>query len=129
VEYCANCAGTLHPLESYQGVMEGVDTLICPRDTRVNDPKNKYFTGCGYSLLGITTELKSKSTDARPRAAAPRRFQSPAPARGTMLVARETYDATDPVTHKIVHVMQVERASQRGAGSTRRAPLPSSPPN
>ena len=76
------------------------DIVRCMHCNRMNTEKARFCNSCANPINVAPVEAKS-----RPRAATPRRFQSPAPARGPLLVARETYDATDPITHKVVHVI------------------------
>jgi uncharacterized OB-fold protein len=115
-EYCGNCGEPLQPVDPYPGAGPSA-TLKCVECGRYNDPANNNCQGCGKSLLAEKTESKSKSElwpKMRPRAVPEDRpvvFQRPAAHAGgglrshQMVVARETFDAVDPRTHYVVHVI------------------------
>jgi hypothetical protein len=99
--FCCQCGNALVALEGDQGVQPG-QTVTCPQCGHMDFPSDKYCVACGEPL-----PLSQASASSRPRRAAVRREQ-PAPSYGgrpTMLTARQTYDARDPVTGNIVHVI------------------------
>jgi hypothetical protein len=109
--YCAKCGSALVPVEGEQPTQSG-ETLKCPLCGHMNSPQNNYCVSCGEPL-----PLSTASASARPRRAltperpAPAVFTRPAAkARdgvrsNQMVVARETFDAIDPRTHQVVHVI------------------------
>ncbi|MHB8488786.1 MAG: zinc ribbon domain-containing protein [Candidatus Dormibacteria bacterium] len=117
VEYCNACGKPLIPLQEYTGVKDG-ETVKCAECSRMNPASANFCSGCGYALPAFTASASSA-----PRRSSSARFQHPhstpspavypAPAgtahegyRGRgFLVAREDFDAIDPTTHKVVHVL------------------------
>jgi uncharacterized Zn finger protein (UPF0148 family) len=118
VEHCGNCGNPLLPLEEYTGAKDG-DTVKCATCSRLNPPSNNNCTGCGEPMPASVASASSRPR----RSSSGARFQhphsTPSPAvypapSGTahegyrsrgFLVARETFDAIDPTTHKVVHVL------------------------
>jgi hypothetical protein len=110
--YCQACGNPLMALEADQGVQPR-ETVKCPECDHLNAVGGKFCVSCGETmpLSQVGKELWPKFKLRTPQNDAPVVFARPAAhardgARSNQqVVARETFDAIDPRTHNVVHVI------------------------